>query len=278
MSGGRTIWWAKDARWWARERIVELALEFGPGGPAVIDYLSGEAKLQNDGGRVKAGVLSVARGCFVEPETVRHVLSRSVTLGLLDEMEWSESRFDCRISGFAQDQSRGNAAFRKQDQRERETAELPVAKPNPERDEPGLGVTDRDLSRPVTPSHAESHTGEDSREDPPTPLRGITPEFSEWIAHHQDVTGHTPPPSTTKAFRSIVESFNARIAEGWTLEGLKAATVGAHRDDHRRENGYTTADSVLRPTKVGALASKGKQHLERAERRARSAGRVGGTA
>ena len=40
MTGGRTVWWRKDAAWWHRERIVVLGEEFGPAGPAVIDWLS----------------------------------------------------------------------------------------------------------------------------------------------------------------------------------------------------------------------------------------------
>ena len=80
MSDGRTHWWAKDSAWWRREWIVELGEEFGAEGPAVIDWLACEAKAQNDGGFVKAGRKSVARGCFVPAETVSHVLSRSVSL------------------------------------------------------------------------------------------------------------------------------------------------------------------------------------------------------
>lgn len=130
MSGdGRTVWWPKDAAWWRREHVVELGEEFGPAGPVVLDWLSCEAKSQNDGGWVKAGVRSCARGCFVEPVTVSHVLSRAVAIGALDEMEQADGRFRCRISGWAADNTRGGAAMRKQAQREKEAASHGESRP-----------------------------------------------------------------------------------------------------------------------------------------------------
>lgn len=35
MSAGKTYWWAKDAAWLDREAVVELGVQFGPGGPLV---------------------------------------------------------------------------------------------------------------------------------------------------------------------------------------------------------------------------------------------------
>jgi hypothetical protein len=107
VTGGRTIWWAKDSGWWRRERIVELGEEFGADGPAVIDWLSCEAKVQNDGGVVKTGTRSISRGCFVPLVTVCHVLSRSVTLSLLDDYEEAGNVITCRISGWKADDARG---------------------------------------------------------------------------------------------------------------------------------------------------------------------------
>jgi hypothetical protein len=148
---GRTIWWAKDVGWWHRERIIDLGEEFGADGPAVIDWLSGEAKAQNDGGRVKSGVKAISRGCFVDVVTVGHVLSRSVTLGLLDDFEGSDGLFTCRISGWQGDQNRGRAAFRQANKRARDGS----TEPDPPPDDGGHSVTDRDVSRPVTASSIE---------------------------------------------------------------------------------------------------------------------------
>lgn len=145
MSDGRTVWWPKDAAWWRREWVVALGEEFGPAGPAVVDWLTCEAKAQHDGGRVKAGIRSCARGAFVDVETVGAVLARAAALGALDDLEHADGRFTARISGWEQDNERGRAAFRKARQREREQGE----------------VTDRDTSRPVTPSHGESVKGQE---------------------------------------------------------------------------------------------------------------------
>lgn len=163
-TSGRTYWWAKDAAWWRRERIVELGEEFGPAGPAVIDWLSCEAKAQNDGGRVKSGMRSVARGCFVDVPTVESVLSRSVPLGVLDDFEGARGRFTCRISGWSDDQSRGVEAVRKARQR----ANAPV---NTE-DRPVLVPPCPTLSRsvPECPPTGQDRTGVTTT--PLTPQRG----------------------------------------------------------------------------------------------------------
>jgi hypothetical protein len=160
MSDGRTIWWAKDAGWWRRERIVELGEEFGAAGPAVIDWLACEAKSQNDGGRVKTGPRSISRGCFVDVVTVRHVLSRSVTLCLLEDFEEHGNVLTCRISGWKSDDARARAAFRQQKKRLKD-AEAEGAS--------------HALSRSVTERHAEFHREEKRREElPPSipPLSG----------------------------------------------------------------------------------------------------------
>lgn len=143
MSDGRTVWWAKDSAWWRRERVVELGEEFGSAGPAVVDWLACEAKAQNAGGRVQAGHRTVARGCFVELVTVGHVLSRAVTLGLLDDFVDDSGRFECRISGWGAEQERVKAATRKAEQRIRDSA--------------GKGDPPRG-SRSVTPGHVESRS------------------------------------------------------------------------------------------------------------------------
>jgi hypothetical protein len=126
---GRTYWWAKDAAWWRREKITVLGTEFGADGPAVIDWLSCEAKVQampgQPAGVVKSGVHAVSRGAFVPLDVVERVLSRSVTLGLLDDWTSEESRFTCRISGWKQDQERGRAAHRKADERDRHAESQP---------------------------------------------------------------------------------------------------------------------------------------------------------
>lgn len=95
---------------------------------------------------------------------------------------------------------------------------------------------------------------------PPSPMipTKVSQQFEAWLEHHEHVTGHRPPGTKTKARKTLLSSFNARVNEGWSLDELKAATVGAHSDDYRRENGYDTPTSILRPTKVGDLVARGR--------------------
>jgi hypothetical protein len=131
----------KDTGWWRREHVVELGEEFGPVGPAVLDWLSCEAKLQNDGGNVKAGPRTLARGVFSDLVTVRNVLSRAVTIGALHHFEEHDGRFTCTISGWSSDNQRGWNAFRQADYRAKNAEE----------------VTERNaLSRPVAPREEKS--------------------------------------------------------------------------------------------------------------------------
>lgn len=171
MTTGRTLWWAKDAAWWRRELIVELGEEYGPAAPAVLDWLSCEAKAQNDGGYVKAGYKTCARGCFVDVVTVRHVVSRAVQLGVLEDFKERETRFTCRISGWQQDQERVAAAVRKAQSRARQQAQSQAPEPD---QAPGQVVTNRDTSRPVTPRPTKSRTGQNRTEEqqPPQPPKG----------------------------------------------------------------------------------------------------------
>lgn len=170
MTTGRTYWWAKDSGWWRREIVVALGEEFGPAGPAVLDWLSCEAKAQNDGGTVKAGKRSLARGTFVDLVTVGHVLSRAVTLGGLEDFEDGELTFVCRISGWRSDQERGQSAARKAEQRARENA---TDSDNPPEHTP---VTKRDMSRSVTecPTTEQNRTGQTLSQEVPVDAAGST--------------------------------------------------------------------------------------------------------
>lgn len=183
---GRTYWWAKDSGWWRREHIVELGEEFGAAGPAVMDWLSCEAKAQNNGGWVKTGYKSVARGSFVDVVTVRHVVSRAVTLGSLDEFKDDEPRFQCRISGWNTDQQRARAAVRQATQRDKKAANV---------DDSENEVTPSHVSsRAVTLRHVESPTGTGTEElHPPNPPGGNRKsdlrKFDEQVQDYTSVLG-----------------------------------------------------------------------------------------
>jgi hypothetical protein len=106
----------------------------------------------------------------------------------------------------------------------------------------------------VTPRNAHE---EEVEVKPPTPF---AVDFEDWLLHYEQTTGHKLPSRGTKAFHSIAESYNARRLEGHTAEDVRDAIDGAHFDEFRRLNGYDTADSVLRPTKIGALIARGRRH------------------
>lgn len=239
VSEGRTIWFPLDTGWFRREHVVELGEEFGPVGPLVLAWLSLEAKMQNDGGVVKAGPKAVARGVFSDAVTVSHVLSRAVRIGALHHYSEHDGRFTCTISGWEMDNRRGWDSFRKADSR---------AKNRPV-------VTEcHDESRPVTevPPREEKRT-----EGTTTPLNPPNGEFEEWLAHHEQVTGMRPPGKGTKARAHIASMFAARRAE-YELADLKLAVAGAYGDEYRREHGHYDHESVLRPTKVHKLIEKGR--------------------
>jgi len=116
VSDGRTYWWAKDAEWWDRSRVAQLAMRFGPLGPAVLDWLSCHAKSLNDGGRLKSGYAAVAKGiCALEGLPKAHTAERvvgpviafAVEIGALDDyVQLDDDRFTCAISGWVDDQEK----------------------------------------------------------------------------------------------------------------------------------------------------------------------------
>lgn len=111
------------------------------------------------------------------------------------------------------------------------------------------GTTSRDGD--VTPTEVEVEV------KPPTPF---AVDLEEWLLHYEQTTGHKLPGRGTKAFHSIAESYNARRLEGHAAEDVRDAIDGAHFDEFRRLNGYDTADSILRPTKIGSLIARGRRH------------------
>ena len=119
-ASGKSHWWMKDAAWWDRSRIAQLAMRFGPAGPATLDWLCCHAKMLNAGnGQVKSGYAAVCKGtCALvaynglsQPkpskpsEVIEPIISYMVAIGVLDDyVQLDEDRFTCRISGWSEDQ------------------------------------------------------------------------------------------------------------------------------------------------------------------------------
>lgn len=247
-TSGRTHWLAKDSGWWRRERIVRLGLEFGAAGPAIIDWLSCEAKAQNDGGWVKTGYAALSRGAFVDEEVARNAVSRSVTLGLLDEHDVTGDLFMCRISGWKSDQEKAHAADRQADYRARKAANS---------EEPD--AVSNGSSRSVTKCPP---TGQDRTEElhvEPTRLdeaRGrlqaehVQAVFDEWVK----ATGRTG--------RTVLDDKRKRLIRNalktYPLDDLLAAVRGwRHSPHHRGENDRHTVFNDL-----GLLLRDG-EHIEK---------------
>lgn len=91
--------------------------------------------------------------------------------------------------------------------------------------------------------------------------------FGEWLEHHHAITGADVLKTGTQARRRIAAMYAARLSEGYSHEDLKLVVDGAWADDFRREKGHTGHESVLRPTKVADLISKGRRARADAEAR-----------
>lgn len=203
-------------------------------------------------GNLAAEPADVASECDVTEKVAGAAMDKLRSLGILERdgngFEWVHD-FEDYNPAPKQDRT---AAQRQQRKRDRERASQRDVTPPSRRDVTVVTppVTVRDAVT-VTDRHADEVEVEVKT---PTPFQL---DFEEWVAHHEATTGHLQKRST-KAFRSIGDSYNARRAEGYTAEDLQLATLGAHGDAYRRENGYDTADSILRPTKVASLIAKGK--------------------
>lgn len=90
-------------------------------------------------------------------------------------------------------------------------------------------------------------------------------ELEAWLVKHGEVTGFVPPRLGTAAHKHVSALFCARRAEGYSLEDLDLASIGAQADDFRREKGYVGPESVLRPTKIAGLVQKGRREEARAD-------------
>lgn len=185
MSDGLTTYWAKDAAWWRRGRIVELGQEHGPAGPAVVDWLIGEARTQGPirghDGSVKSAYAAVAHGCFLRggADEARTVIATAVEVGLLDDFTEEGRSFTCRISGWKTEIDRPTVAEIRAQQRARE------AEKDRQRQEAtgGDSPSDPDALSPVVPPEGDGDgDGESSLRSDSVPA-ALAPEKStedEW--------------------------------------------------------------------------------------------------
>lgn len=278
---GSTTWHPRDAAHHDRELIVELLDEFGPAGPYVDAVLRDLAGQQHNSGTVKAGFRSLAKKTGTERGACRKIVEYAAEIGVIDDLQVDADgrRFTCRISGWEADSTRGRAAMKKADSRarKRETGEGDMSTQKGD-----TSTTDVDASGSVPP-RSDKRRSEKKTPKPPQGASRSSDEresvqraqaagFDEWLLDHSAVTGDTSPKASTKAYLHLAGMFNARLADGRTLNELKMATRGAFNDEHRRKNGYYGTESVLRPTKCLELVNKGRRLQVRSQ--ATSAGAI----
>lgn len=100
---------------------------------------------------------------------------------------------------------------------------------------------------PVEPSVKE--TKEETKEKNVSQLG----DFVEWLEHYESVTGREAPRDSSLAR----ERFRERIAEGFPVEELKAATWAAHMDEWHCGQGFDVPTEILskhRIERLGAIA------------------------
>lgn len=85
MSAGKTYWWAKDAAWLDREAVVELGVQFGPGGPLVLVLPAGARPARRRPGvRALVFVVGLAVGCALRPLSDRYCAEVEEVTGFYD--------------------------------------------------------------------------------------------------------------------------------------------------------------------------------------------------
>lgn len=242
---GRTVWWMKDCAWWRREVVVELGEEFGPVGPAVMDWLSSEAKQQSvNDGYVKTGYRALGRGVFTnDVDVVRSVVARAVELEALKDFEETGRTFTCRISGFTRDQERALATTRKQRQRDRESQPDEPNQDDAESVTPRDTVTTQrdgvtpegDMSRFVTSREEESREESSLRSDTARTARDQREKQPSRAVDQDQLPDDLPPqlvPIAAQVLQRLVALYDQRGGYRPTLRGVGLALRRFPERDH----------------------------------------------
>lgn len=105
----------------------------------------------------------------------------------------------------------------------------------------------------------ETQTGENGDRPSPKGARTEPVGFEEWLAHHCEITGQRVPGRETKARALLARKFSELLGEGRSVEELRLASVGAHADKWRRENGKDYPRNVLVFETIDELIEKGRR-------------------
>ncbi len=225
----------KDGRWCYLTGILGLAAESPERGVLLI----------SEG--VPATHEDIADHADVSVKVARATVAAALEVGLLHDRDGAWQVHDWDDWNPAPKASDGREAQRERKRRSR-------ACHAPKSQDGHANVTRDPRAKRVSSSTSTSSSAVEGEEESERER-----EFSDFAAGHAQVTGSPPPKTGTKARQARLAEFTARREEGWSLDDLKAATIGAFTDSYRREHGHYDLESVLRPTKVDKLVSKGRR-------------------
>lgn len=219
---------------------------------AVLDVIDAWAQEQRDGGVLKGGFRTLARESFVTVShaespgvAVRSLVERATAIGVLDDLQVDPDgrRFTCRVSGWEADSTRGRAALRQADKRNRDT-EHPVTT--------GDDVTsERDVSREVTlgalevdEKREEKEREGDARELASSPLSEVFDVLRQSDRLHIDrvgvenAVGSWPGQDAVRAARTVITwvtdpAFNGTNAARLLDSALSKQQMAAKREAER---------------------------------------------
>jgi hypothetical protein len=250
VTTGRTIWQAQDCAWWTRERVTELGEEFGPAGPAVANWLECQAKLQNSGGKVKAGYRAIARGAFLEDgaDQAERIVRFAVAIEFLTGFEEGSRTFVATVAAFKSDQSRGRDTITKGDRRTGEPTVASEESPRTTPDNPGQGPTCPTSPRERRGEERTEETNNKAASQPVEPARlddarqrlqaaTVTRIFEYW----QTTCGHPDAKLLNDRRRKV----QARLKEGYTEQQIRSAIDGAAAGAYVNDDGKRFDDLEL---------------------------------
>lgn len=263
------MWVPKDVGYYRRQKVVAAGVACERA-PAVLDWLTCEAKSQADGDRdehgwVKSGYAAIAHGaCFghATADDARTAVSQLVHAGLLDDFEeHAAGIFTARISGWREDVFLKLEATRARTRRASK-AETPAPEP---KDSAGRSGTGDDTSQNVPQSPLQDRTGQNRDDDGRAGARTDSnighPQLDEVLAQLRTVDGLAVDDmgvlnALTRAERSGLDGLE-----------LAEATVAAAREyiaagTMRARGASTLMNAILKRREESAAAQLARKGAE----------------
>lgn len=102
---------------------------------------------------------------------------------------------------------------------------------------------------------------EEKREgDPPKKVPRPEPDgFADWLGFHHELTGSAVPREGTARRERLAGIFRELAAAGAELEDFQLESEGVFASPHMVEGGHLEPENVLRKTRFGSYADKGRR-------------------